>query len=348
MNLNKGVVRGLLEIFCWGLFQLYQVLAAVMVQAVPKQSSEKWLDLHADQVELKRKGKLKARGYVLFERAGTEGNVPIPAGRIVRTLPDAAGNVFRFVTVEDGVLKHGEKFMAIKAEAEEYGQGANVTAEQICELVTPVNGVDSVTNNADWLIQEGADKEKDLYLARRYPLRWQGNNGVTKYAYESWALEVPGVVAVRVLDNHPRGQGTVDLVVKGTAGVPTAELLEAVRDAVRSKVPVNDDWLVKGPLPVSIDIDFELELLSGNSAAICEAVRNRIVAIFQDPAPVADILPIKIGEDLTRDRLVREIMAIAGIKRINWNSPAGDVAIAADGLAVLGALNITAVQAAEL
>ena len=35
LNLNKGVVRGLLELFAWGIWQLYRLLETVLLQAFP-------------------------------------------------------------------------------------------------------------------------------------------------------------------------------------------------------------------------------------------------------------------------------------------------------------------------
>lgn len=35
LNLNKGIVRGLLELFSWGSWQLYYFLAHVHKQAIP-------------------------------------------------------------------------------------------------------------------------------------------------------------------------------------------------------------------------------------------------------------------------------------------------------------------------
>lgn len=64
----------------------------------------------------------------------------------------------------------------------------------------------------------------------RYRLQWAANNGCTKYAYKAWALSVPGVSSVEILDQHPRGQGTVDVVVRGSAVLPTEALLERVRE----------------------------------------------------------------------------------------------------------------------
>ena len=91
MNLNKGVVRGLLEIYCWGLYQLYLLLQASLPEAFPKTSTAAWLDLHATQVELARKAATKASGTVYLTRSGTTGNVKVASGRILCTPTDGKG-----------------------------------------------------------------------------------------------------------------------------------------------------------------------------------------------------------------------------------------------------------------
>ena len=91
LNLNKGVVRGLLEIFCWGYWQIYSLLQRLLQQVSPDGATGEWLDMHAGSVDLSRRAATKARGKVRFARAvetGQDTNITIPAGRIVRTLPD--------------------------------------------------------------------------------------------------------------------------------------------------------------------------------------------------------------------------------------------------------------------
>ena len=86
-----------------------------------------------------------------FARAvetGQDTNITIPAGRIVRTLPDGTGRIFRYSTVATAVLPAGVDHVDVEAEAEDYGAAANASAGQICELVTPVTGISGVTNAA--------------------------------------------------------------------------------------------------------------------------------------------------------------------------------------------------------
>lgn len=341
LNLNKGVFRGMMELWCWGLHQTYRFLVFVLKMAFPMLSEKDWLDLHANQVSLDRKPATKARGTVFFYREDDEGNVPLPAGRIVRTRADARGVVYRFVTTEAAVLQDGETEVEVAVEAEEYGQASNVTVGQIAEIVTVVPGVDGVENRAEWLLSEGANTETDQALRARYRLAWQGNNGLTKYAYKSWALEVPGVITVKVVDQHPRGQGTLDVVIKGTAGVPTESLIQAVEANIAGKEAINDDYLVKGPEAENIEIEAELVLISGNPEDIVAEAEARLRALFEDPNQVEGIEPLQIGEDVTLGRLIATVMAIPGVKETVWTAPAASAPVAADGLAVLESLNLT-------
>ena len=347
LNLNRGPIRGMIELWAWGLYQLYRLLAMILGQAFPGTATGDWLDLHCAQVNVTRKPGTKAKGTVYFTRTGTSGNVPIPAGRIVKTRPDGQGNIYRYVTLEDIVLQDGATEVAAAVEAEEYGQGSNAAAGQICEISTTISGVDAVENRSGWLESEGANEEEDDELRERYTLAWLEVNGCTRHAYESWALSVTGVIAARILDQHPRGQGTIDVVLKGADGIPTQALIDAVDEVIQEKRPINDDVLVKGPTAVNVTINAELEITHGTAADILTEAENRLNALFTDPSTIPDVSPLQIGQDVTRDLLVSVIMAVDGVKKINWTSPAADVQVAEDGLAVLGSITLTSVAASE-
>lgn len=343
LNLNKGIVRGLIELFAWGLWQLYQFLNYIFSQAVPLESSGDWLEVHASQVDLTRKPALKALGTVNFSRphgANIESNIRIPAGRIVRTRPDGEGIVYRYATLADAVLPQGADSIAVAVEAEEYGAKANAAQGQISELATPVQGIGSVSNAADWLTREGADAENDQSLQRRYVLAWQAQAGITSAAYKAAALSVAGVVDVHVADQHPRGEGTVDVVVQGSAGLPTETLLAAVRVAVKDAIVINHDVLVKAPSPVTVDVEFVVELLSGDAEATRALATSWIKALFSGEPQVP---AFGIGKDVIRDRMASGIITLSGVKRIVWATPLADITIADGELAVLGQLTVSIV-----
>lgn len=350
LNLNKGIVRGLIELWCWGLWQLYLFLALVLKQAFPDTATGLWLELHCRQVGISRKEATKAKGTIYFTRAAAGGNVPIQSGRVVRTLPDGTGTIYRFITTEAAVLADGALEVAVAVEAEDYGSGANVTAGQICEIVTVIPGVDAVENRAGWLVTEGVDTEEDEPLRRRYQLAWKALNGCTKYAYEAWALEVTGVIEAKVMDQHPRGQGTIDVLIVGSAGVPTQQLLDAVTANIMGtgnkdeKYPINDDVQIMGPTPVNVNYAAELELTAGTPADIVAEAENRVRALFTVVSSVDGVLPLGVGHDATRDRL-NAVAMLPTVKRIN--TAFADVAVPAAGLAVLQSIAITWVWAGE-
>ena len=346
LNLNKGIVRGIIELFAWGQWQLYTFLDVVHTQAIPLESTGNWLDLHAEQVGLTRKGATKARGNVLFLRGDATGNLRIPAGRIVRTKADGAGEIYRYVTDALVVLPDGAESVAVSVTAEEYGQSSNAGVGQICELVTPVEGIGGVTNVADWLTEEGADEESDVSLRRRYAPEWQSKAGVTRAAYEAAALSVTGVVDVHVADRHPRGEGTVDVVVMGTAGMPTASLLAAVEGALADAIVINHDLLVKAPVAVGVHVKAVLELLSGDETSILAEAESWVRSLFSYDDD-EDVPRFSIGKDVVRDRIASGIVGIPGVKRIRWENPAEDIEIPADGLAVLVSLELSAVWVNE-
>lgn len=350
LNLNKGIVRGLIELWCWGLWQLYQFLALILSQAFPDTATGLWLELHCQQVGVARKPATKAIGTVYFTRAGSVGNVPIPAGRVVRTKPDGAGMIYRYVTTAAAILPDGATEVAVPVEAEEYGTPANATAGQICEIATVIPGVDAVENRALWLTSEGNDVEQDAPLRLRYQLAWKVLNGCTKYAYEAWAREITGVVGVKILDQHPRGQGTIDVVITGAAGIPTQALLDAVAANIvgtgnnDEKNPINDDVEIKGPPEVLVDYVAQLELTGGDPELIVTAAESRIRALFSTLPLIVGIEPINIGQDATRDRLNWAAMQTE-VKRINTGFE--DVPVPAGSLAVLQTLTITWTWATE-
>lgn len=348
LNLNKGVVRGLIELFAWGQFQLYTLLQAVLKQAVPYYATGNWADMHAQGVGLSRREATKAFGLVRFFRnLEHTGNVPIRAGRIVRTLPDGAGEVYRYVTTTDAVLPSDAAYIEVPVESESYGAAANASAGMLCELVTPVPGVSGVSNAKEWLTSEGADAETDEQLMERYRLRWAANNGCTKYAYMDWALSVPGVVSVSILDQHPRGQGTVDVVVRGSAVIPTDALLARVREAIAPNTPINDDWLVKGPTPVPIALSGVLTYVTGDPDLLVATASNRLRALFADKTAYTDITPLQIGQDVTLSLLTHVVMGVDGVKSVRWATPTADITVDKSGMAILGSLILSAVQAEE-
>ena len=100
LNLNKGVVRGLIELWAWGLYQLYQFLILVFGQLFPSMATGLWLDLHCAQVGVKRQLATKALGQVRFIREDTQENISIRKNQVIKTRPDGTRSEERRVGKE--------------------------------------------------------------------------------------------------------------------------------------------------------------------------------------------------------------------------------------------------------
>lgn len=340
LNLNKGIARGLIELFAFGLWQLYQIMEKTMQEAVPKNSSASWLDVHALQVDVTRKQSQKAYGNIAFYRSDLKNknsNIVIPKGKIAKTMPDGEGEVYRFVTLKNAVIPKDADYVLIPCESEGYGKKNNVAPNQICELATPIEGVGKTDNFADWLIKEASDEENDVQLRRRYALAFSSQAGITRAAYENAALSVNGVEDVFISDQHPRGEGTLDIIVQGANGIPTENLLAEVEKAVASHIVINDDVLVKSPNPVPVNISMQIEILSGSE----EEIKAQAAAYIQKLFSCDYTVPyFGIGKDVVLSRIEAGIINISGVKRIVWNEPTKDVTVSREEMAKLGSLDI--------
>ncbi len=345
LNLNRGIVRGLLEIYSWTSWQLYEFLAFVQKQATVQTATGEWLDRWAADVDISRKAASRAEGLVTFTRdPDFSGNITIPAGKTVRTATDAYGKQYRYTVTTETVLESGNNTVQVPVISEEYGAKTNATSGAICEIVTPINNIVSVTNSADWLTKEAVDEESDEALRTRYKLAWQARSGVVAAAYKAAAMSVPGVVDVAILDNHPRGQGTIDIIVQGSSGTATESLLNAVEAAIADEIVINDDVEVAAVTPVTVNISLEIEYLTGSSTEISAKAEAAIRSCFYSSGSGTGF---GIGEDVIRDRISAKIINITGVKRIIWSAPSGDVTISASSIASLGSLTITMTQVSE-
>ena len=340
LNLNRGPMRGMIELGNWGRWRVNSDITALIPQCFAAYATGSWLDLHAADILLFRKPELQATGQVIFSRKEPGGNVKIPTGRLVRTRPDGLGERYRFLTTAEVVLLEGELSVAAPVVAETYGHGSNVTAGAICEIVTSVGGVDAVTNEADWLTSEGADAEDDDSLRYRYYLKWRSISGLNKYFYESLAFSVPGVDSVKIHDRHPRGQGTVDVYIKSAAGLPTQSLIDKVTAVIDADKPQIDDFLVKAPNPVNVALNVLLQITRGEPGQISAAVENRLRAMFSSPSKDIGVRLLDINEDLTHSRVISEGMKSDGVKKVVVKSPAADLTVPIGGLAVLQSLTL--------
>jgi uncharacterized phage protein gp47/JayE len=323
-NVNVGAgLRGILEAVASGIAGLYQLIRTASSALFVQTAEGTWLDLKVREVGVRRLAAKKARVRLTFGRStpATQ-NILIPAGTLVRSRRDAHGRSLRFATDTDVTLVTGQSSAVVTATAEEAGTLGNVGPGAISLIVTTVSGIETVVNQdvgeLSYLVEEGADPESDRALRERAILKWDTLGvGGTRGAYQAWALSVPGVKAAMVLDEAPYGPGTVGLVILGTDGVPTPQLLSDVAAYVRPRQPLTAQLVVSGAAITPVSLSLTIWRFAAADEAIVDAAVRDALQTYSDG--------LQLGEGLIRARLVAAVMAVDGVYNVTVEAPPADL-----------------------
>ena len=335
---SGGVFYTLLLIVLRVKVEFTELLRDVLNNMFLTHASGVWVDLKAADYGKKRKKAQKTQGLVTLSRTNDQGEaVKIPKGHVFKTEKDVNGEELRFFVLEAAVLQKGARSVDVLVEAEKEGSRYNVPEAQITRSLTFLNGIDSISNGEDWIVREGSDTEDDESLRTRGLRSWSELAARSiEDTFINTAEAVPGVLFAQADCDHPRGQGTVDVIVTGTAGEATEGLLKEVREAVDKIAGPYDNILVKSS--VTVDQDIELIITTG-SADSDEDIENRVKAIL------TELLAVRRGRklnELTRSDInfaVRNGYSSATNAEITV--PAQDVKLDKDKVITLGAVNVT-------
>lgn len=291
-------LRTLLELSGEGIADVERTVEQLGRGGYLQTASGAWLDALAEShYGLSRQPSAFTIGLVRFT-ASAGGAVAVPAGMIVGTL---AG--LRYTTNEAVNLEAGQS-ADVLATAEHPGAAYNVPNGTVTVLHTPLPGL-SVTNPTGWLVTNGADVESDDALRSRAALRWaELGGGATKYAYQFWALSATSSVdRVKVLDQHPRGQGTVDVVIWGTGGIGSAVVAD-VRAYIEERRPVTADVQVYAATELAVPVNLQVYAPFSDQLPVQAAIEANLTALQ---------LSLGIGEILYRSAVIEAAMLPAGV-----------------------------------
>ena len=193
------------------------------------------------------------------------------------------------------------------------------------------------SNAEDWIVREGSDTEDDESARARTLRSWSElAQRATEDTFIDAAESVPGVLFAQADCNHPRGQGTVDVIVTGTAGEATEGLLAAVREAVDKIAGPYDNILVRSSVTVSQNISVTI---TTDTADTDEAVENRVKAIL------TELLAVRRSRKLNELTLSDINHAIrsgySGATNAAVSEPEADVKLGKDKVITLGDVSVT-------
>lgn len=335
---SGGVFHTLLMIVLRIEQEIKEFLRMYLNNAFVSHSSGAWLDLKAADYSKKRKRAQKAQGLVTLSRDDPEGEaVKIPKGHVFKTTKDINGEELRFFVIEVSVLQKGARAVDVLVEAEMEGSRYNVPEGQITRSLTFLNGVDSISNSSDWITREGSDTEDDDGLRTRVLRSWSELAARSiEDTFINAAESVPGVLFAQADCDHPRGQGTVDVIVTGTAGEATEGLLAEVREAVDKIAGPYDNILVKSSITVAQDIDLIVTTTDVSDEA---EIKGRVASIL------TELLAVRKGRKfyaLTRSDINLAVRSQYSVStNVEVVNPAQDIRLDKDKVIILGAVSVT-------
>lgn len=313
-------------------------LRAFLNNAFVTHASGAWLDLKATDYSKKRKKAQKAQGLVTVSRTDAEGDaVKIEKGHVFKTKKDINGEELRFFVLEATVLQQGAREVDVLVEAEMEGSRYNVPEGQITRSLTFLNGIDEITNGADWITREGSDTEDDDGLKTRTLRSWSELAArPIEDTFINAAESVPGVLFAQADCQHPRGQGTVDVIVTGTAGEATEGLLDAVREAVDKIAGPYDNILVKSSVVVPQDIEV---VVATNDVSDDAEIKGKVASVL------TELLAVRKGRkfyELTLSDINHAIRSsYTAATNVSVTTPAQDIKLDKDKVITLGAVTVT-------
>lgn len=334
---SGGVFYTILMIVLRMKIELLMLARTVLNSMFVSHASGAWLDLKMADYSKKRRKAQKARGLVTVTRLDADGEaVRIPEGQVFKTGKDINGEELRFFSLEAVVLRKGAVSVDVPVEAEAEGARYNVPQDRITRTLTWTGDI-SISNRADWITREGSDTEDDESARARTLRSWAdlGQRAIED-SFVNAAESVPGVLFAQADCNHPRGQGTIDVTVTGTAGEATEGLLESVRLEVGKIAGPYDNILVRSSVTVPQDI--ALTVFTGDPAPDGEIVA-RVRSL------VSGVLAMGRGRKLYELNLsdinhaVRSGYSQAANVRIT--EPGEDVVLDHDRVIVAGTITVT-------
>lgn len=293
-----------------------------------------WLEIKAADYSKSLKEAVKARGYITVYRAEYENAVQITKGHCFKTEPDASGNELKFYTVENTVIDAGSKIGKVLVEAEEPGVYYNIGPGKITISMIHIDGMDYVTNEDGWLEREGADVEDYEDLRSRCMSSWaELSTRTIEEKLKNAAKSVPGVLDARIDSQHPRGQGTVDIIITGSAGEASPELILNVREAIEPLRGQYEDYLVRSGQVVVQNIDVTIYLAQyASTNGVKEVAKNIIANVMK--------LPRDEMNTLYRDSIINALCDIENYRKTVFTAPTEDMELDVDKVILAGDITV--------
>lgn len=336
-NFNKGgIFYIIIRIFVTIYIELKGLAREIINNLFVNHADEDWLEVKAGDFGKGRTEAVKTRGYVTLYRDEYENALQVTKGHLFKTSPDVNGNELKFYAVENTVIGAGEQSGKVLVEAEKTGTGYNVLPGKIVVSMIHLDGVQRVENEQNWLVREGADIEDIERFRERVKASWSEVAELpTEDKLRNVARKVSGVLDVQINAQHPRGQGTTDIIITSVNGEATDELLHEVEEATRYLKGNYDDFLYKSS--TIIRQDMELTIYVSRDMSV-EGIREMAEHTIEELMKLEKRSEVNcLYMDDIRYALMNKI---EGYRRAVFMVPEADVELSKDHVVMLGDLTI--------
>lgn len=235
------------------------------------------------------------------------------------------------------------------------GETGNAPLNTVRRLLTPIAGVTVLNDEGDpWYTETGTDEEPDSVLRRRNETKWASLTvELVRESYENIALSA-GARKVRVVDNHPRGPGTIDVVCAaetaplGDAGMASIQL-EMSRRAFQTDIAWPADSgsrvAVVGPSPAELDVSATLYHDPNVSGVEAEARARIALTDFLRRTPIGGwTFASGLANVVTPEQIVEVLKGVAGVTAVKLASPSMNVSVGTLSLVMEGTWAFTMIS----
>lgn len=335
---SGGVFNTLLMIILQAKVELTNMLRDMLNTLYVRHAEGEWLGLLAADFSKSRKAAIKTKGMLtLHRKSGMDVVTVLPAGMVFKTDKDINGEELRFFSTTQVVALKTETQILVPVEAETEGSRYNIPPGQITKCMQHIEGIDSITNEQGWITTEGADIEEWESLRQRTLGAWDLLATMpTAAKYKNLCESVDGVLHVNVNQLHPRGQGTVDIIVTSTAGEASEELLAKVAEQAMSIKAPDDDVLVKSAVTVYQDITL---LVTIPKLISDEGIEERVRSVVTQYFRISN--DRELNEFIQFDLYAKIKNSVPLIKNVKILAPEDDVILTNDKVILCGSIAIT-------
>jgi hypothetical protein len=279
-----------------------------------------WLDARIfDEYRFERNPATFATHQCVLSCAAGFGPYTISPNSLWATTPGQPEDAKAFSVLTGGVLNDGGT-LTIQVIAEHAGVAYNVAPNSITILRTPLPGV-SINNPAipvinTSLLVTAQDRENDEEYIRRARLsRAVIGAGRTDELYEYWARTArTEVKQVKVYSEHPRGQGTVDIVIHGD-DVLTSGIVADVNAYIQLRKPGHADVLVSAATVILEPVIAALSIKAGYQSQANAAVLENLLKLGR---------AVGIGGISDKNNIITALGKATAMQKVILSAPTAD------------------------